>query len=141
MARTIRPPPAPTRKHPAPAAERSSPSSARRVTHWCIRPTCSMRRTRASPWIAKGMPILRGRRLIYSTYLGGTLDESVNAIAVDQTGNAYIAGETYSSNFPVKNAFQPVKPGYLLINASLGSGFVAKLNPGGNALVYSSFLG
>lgn len=82
-----------------------------------------------------------GSALIYSTYLGGTLDDSVNAIAVDQSGNAYLAGETYSSNFPVKNAFQPVKAGRRLINSSLGSGFVTKLMPSGSALAYSSFLG
>ncbi len=50
-----------------------------------------------------------GTALAFSTYLGGSMDDSANAIAVDTQGSAYVAGETYSSNFPVKNAFQPTK--------------------------------
>ena len=42
---------------------------------------------------------------LYSTYLGGSGDEQGNAIAVDSSGKAYIAGETYSSGFPTKNAY------------------------------------
>jgi hypothetical protein len=82
-----------------------------------------------------------GTTLVFSTYLGGSLDDSANAIAVDAKGSAYVAGETYSANFPVKNAFQPTKAGYLLANSSVGSAFVTKLAPTGDALVYSSFLG
>jgi hypothetical protein len=82
-----------------------------------------------------------GTRLLYATRLGGSLDDSVNAIAVDGRGNAYVAGETYSSNFPSKGGFQPVKAGARLINSSVGSAFVAKIAPAGNALIYSSFLG
>jgi hypothetical protein len=82
-----------------------------------------------------------GNALVFSTYLGGALDDSVNAIAVDQTGGAYVAGETYSSNFPVKNAFQPVKAGHLLTNASTGNAFVARFFPAGDDIAYSSFLG
>jgi hypothetical protein len=82
-----------------------------------------------------------GSRLIYSTRLGGTLDDSINAIAIDAAGNAYVAGETYSADFPVKSAFQPIKAGSHLINSSTGSAFVAKLTTNGNALVYASFLG
>ena len=82
-----------------------------------------------------------GSALLYSTLLGGVLDDAVNAIAVDPAGHAYIGGETYSSNFPVKDAFQSSKAGYFLVNSSAGSGFVAKLAPAGNALVYSTYLG
>ena len=82
-----------------------------------------------------------GSRLIYSTRLGGVLDDTVNAIAVDDGGNAYVAGETYSSDFPVKGAFQMTKAGMQLINSSTGSAFVAKVAPSGSALAYSSFLG
>jgi hypothetical protein len=82
-----------------------------------------------------------GSWLVYSTYLGGSLDEVVNAIAVDAAGNAYVAGETYSPNFPVRNAFQPAKSGSHLVNSSLGNAFVAKINAAGDALVYASFLG
>jgi hypothetical protein len=82
-----------------------------------------------------------GSRLIYATRLGGALDDAINAVAIDGAGNAYVAGETYSSDFPVKGAFQAIKAGAHLINSSTGSAFVAKLLPGGNALAYSSFLG
>jgi hypothetical protein len=82
-----------------------------------------------------------GTALVFSTYLGGSLDDSANAIAVDAKGSAYAAGETYSANFPVQNAFQPAKAGYLLTNSSLGNAFVAKLLPTGDGLAYSSFLG
>ena len=82
-----------------------------------------------------------GARLVYSTLLGGALDDAVNAIAIDAGGNAYVAGETYSSDFPSKGGFQPVKAGARLINSSVGNAFVAKVAPLGNALVYSSFLG
>jgi len=82
-----------------------------------------------------------GSRLVYATRLGGNLDDAINAIAVDDVGAAYVAGETYSADFPVKAAFQPVKAGARLINSSTGSAFVAKLSASGSALVYSSFLG
>jgi hypothetical protein len=82
-----------------------------------------------------------GSQLVYSTLLGGVLDDSVNAIAVDGTGNAYVAGETYSADFPVKDGFQMQKAGNRLINASVGNAFVAKLSASGRSLVYSSFIG
>ena len=42
-----------------------------------------------------------GTQLIYSTYLGGSLDDAGAAIAIDAAGNAYVAGTTLSTNFPV----------------------------------------
>jgi hypothetical protein len=74
-----------------------------------------------------------GTRLLYSTLLGGVLDDAM--------GYAYVAGETYSSDFPSKGGFQPLKAGSRLINSSVGNAFIAKLAPTGNALIYSSFLG
>src|SRR5208337_3994521 len=45
--------------------------------------------------------------LVYSTYLGGSLEDEANAIAVDNSGDAYVAGLTVSSDFPVTaGAFQ-----------------------------------
>ena len=82
-----------------------------------------------------------GTRIVYSTYLGGVLDDTINAIAVDAAGNAYVAGETYSSDFPSLNGFQPAKSGFRLVNSSLGNAFVAKIDATGTALRYSSFLG
>jgi hypothetical protein len=75
-----------------------------------------------------------GAPLAYLTCIGGKNSDYGAAIAVDSTGNAYITGNTYSSDFPTKNPFQPVSGG----NADA---FVAKVNPTGSALVYSTYLG
>jgi len=80
-----------------------------------------------------------GSRLVYSTYLGGSNKDSATGIAVGGSGNAYITGWTSSSDFPVtQGAFQTSNhaPG-----AWYGNAFVAKLNPAGTALVYSTYLG
>ncbi|MBI4465461.1 MAG: SBBP repeat-containing protein [Acidobacteria bacterium] len=75
-----------------------------------------------------------GSALIFSTYLGGTGGEFGNGIALDSSGNAYVAGSTDSGNFPTSpTAFQ----------RALGilDAFVAKLNPTGTTLLYSTYLG
>ncbi|MDQ6666060.1 MAG: SBBP repeat-containing protein, partial [Acidobacteriota bacterium] len=75
-----------------------------------------------------------GNTLLYSTYLGGSDYDSGNAIAVDASGSAYVTGDTSSINFPVIGAFQTSKAGQQ-------DAFVAKLNPAGAALSYSTYLG
>jgi uncharacterized repeat protein (TIGR01451 family) len=61
-----------------------------------------------------------GSALIYSSYLGGSGDDAATALAIDQTGDAYLAGHTSSANFPVtQHAFQPVMHG-------TGDAFVTK---------------
>jgi Beta-propeller repeat len=75
-----------------------------------------------------------GARLIYSTYLGGSAFDHAIGVQVDESGNAYIAGITRSTNFPVKNAWQPTLAG-------ISNGFVAKLSPSGSELVFSTYLG
>jgi hypothetical protein len=75
--------------------------------------------------------------ITYSTYLGGGSSDSINAIAVDAAGNAYLAGTTSSFNFPTTpGSVQPVFPGIYETVA-----FVAKLNPSGSRLIYTTFLG
>ena len=80
-----------------------------------------------------------GSFLVYSTYLGGSANDHGNGIALDAAGDAYIAGQTFSSNFPVtRGAFQTKCGGG---SCSKGDGFVTELNPEGSALVYSTYLG
>src|SRR5208337_2004038 len=76
-----------------------------------------------------------GSALVYSTYLGGTSSDSGAGIAVDSTGNAYVTGGTYSTDFPTVNPLQPSSGG------GFGDAFVAKINSIGSALVYSTYLG
>jgi hypothetical protein len=75
-----------------------------------------------------------GSALVYSTYLGGKSDDYYGVIAVDAVGTAYLTGGTSSTDFPTVNAIQPANGGGY-------STFVAKINPIGSALVYSTYLG
>ncbi len=75
-----------------------------------------------------------GSALVYSTYLGGDDNDDALNIAVDASGNAYVGGSTYSTNFPTANAVQSTKSGIF-------DAFVTKLNAAGNALVFSTYLG
>jgi hypothetical protein len=79
-----------------------------------------------------------GSALVYSTYLGGSYFDIANAIAVDGSGDAYVAGETGSSDFPTKN---PVQATNLAASGGGDNGFIAEFNPAGSALVYSTYLG
>ena len=74
-------------------------------------------------------------QLVYSTYFGGNSEDSGNGIAVSPDGNVFVTGKTVSTDFPVSiNAFQTTPGG-------LSDAFVAKLNPEGSALIYSTYLG
>ena len=75
-----------------------------------------------------------GTMLVYSTYLGGSSGDGGLGIEVDSTGNAYVTGSTFSDDFPTANPIQAVPHGH-------SEAFVAKLNPTGNGLVYSTYLG
>jgi hypothetical protein len=79
-------------------------------------------------------PLIIDPVLVYSTYLDGDLGEFARAIAVDASGNAYVVGDTSSTNFPTANPLQPALAG-------IADAFVVKLNAAGSALVYSTYLG
>ncbi len=74
--------------------------------------------------------------LTYFTFLGGTKADSASGVAVDASGNAYITGTTVSTDFPTTaSIFQPAYGG------GNADSFVAKLDPAGTTLLYSSYLG
>jgi hypothetical protein len=75
-----------------------------------------------------------GGALIFCTYLGGSGDDRAFGVAVDSSNNIYLTGWTSSGNFPVRNPIQS-KP------SGSRDAFIAKLNPAGSALVYSTYLG
>lgn len=85
-----------------------------------------------------------GTGLVYSTYLGGGDFDWANSIAVDASGNAYVAGYTFSLNFPTTpGAFRflpPVKDSCAGGNSGGGSGFVTKLNSTGTLPIYSTYI-
>ncbi|HUO04815.1 MAG TPA: SBBP repeat-containing protein [Candidatus Binataceae bacterium] len=83
----------------------------------------------------RSKPLIIDPVLAYSTFLGGDDFDSGNAIAVNSAGNAFVAGETDSDNFPTTpGAFDTTQPDFR-------SAFVTELNPSGSALVYSTYLG
>lgn len=76
-----------------------------------------------------GSPTVR-----FSTYFGGSGSDIGNAIALDSSGNVYVAGTTDSTDMPVKNALYPT-------NAGGDDGFLLKLNSTGTLLHYATYFG
>jgi FIMAH domain-containing protein/beta-propeller repeat-containing protein len=77
-----------------------------------------------------------GATLLFSTYLGGSGDDTAEGMAIDGAGNVYITGRTTSHDFPTT-------PG--AYNRTFNGGatdlYVAKLDPTGSSLVYSTYIG
>jgi hypothetical protein len=85
-------------------------------------------------WDAFVVKLTPAGALSYSTYLGGNgLDEG-HGIAVDSFGDAFVAGFTASTNFPLQSPIQNK-------NKGIYNSFVTELSPTGNSLVYSTYLG
>lgn len=89
----------------------------------------------------RSKPVTIDPVLSYSTYLGGGYTDEGYAIAVDSAGAAYITGQTNSPYFPTKGSIQGPNQGSPNPQSLTYDAFVTKLNPAGNALVYSTYLG
>lgn len=87
---------------------------------------------RKDGFVAKVAP--QGSSLVYSTFFGGSNIDSLQAVIIDDDGAVFLAGGTYSPNFPRKAAFQKALGGKI-------DAYVAKLSAAGNSLIYSSYLG
>lgn len=83
-------------------------------------------------FVAKLSP--NGQTLQWATFFGGTGADRVNAMAIDSSRRAIIAGSTSSSNFPVQSALQSSLRGSI-------DGFVARFAAGGAALDFSTYYG
>jgi hypothetical protein len=75
-----------------------------------------------------------GKSLVYSSYMGGSSNDSAGSIAVDGRGTAYFVGSTKSANFPLKNAYQWTRRGSQ-------DAYLAIVDPGGAKLLYATLLG
>ena len=75
-----------------------------------------------------------GNSLVYATFIGGSGNEVGNAVAVDNSGNVYIAGQSTSADLPTVGAYQGTLRG-------TGDAVLIKLNSSGNALLYSTYFG
>jgi hypothetical protein len=82
-----------------------------------------------------------GSALVYSTYLGGSKADSGHGIAVDEAGNAYVAGGTGSNDFPVTQGALQTEYGGGGENNLEGDAFVVKLDPTGTRMLYGTYLG
>jgi len=87
----------------------------------------------------------KGDTLLFLAYLGGSGSDYSRGIALDSEGNAYLAGSTYSDNFPATaNAYQRTQGGGRCGRQdrnACSDAFIAKLNFDGNSLLYSTYLG
>ncbi len=80
----------------------------------------------------RSRPLIIDPVLSYASYLGGSLGEAAQAVAVDGAGNLYVAGTTGSDDFPIVGGYTTQFPG--------ACGFVTKFNPAGTAIVYSTYV-
>jgi hypothetical protein len=88
----------------------------------------------------RSQPLVIDPAILFSTYLGGAggddifTPEAAFSIAVDASGNVYLAGITPSGDFPTVTPYQAA-------NAGTFDAFISKFNPTGTALLYSTYFG
>jgi hypothetical protein len=81
-----------------------------------------------------------GSHLVFSTYLGGTMSEVINGIAIDQERNVYVTGETQSQDFPTTPGVLQEHSGNRTCLELCTDAFVTKLDASGSSLAYSTYL-
>lgn len=90
----------------------------------------------ADAFVAKFRPSAGGdASLVFATYLGGDDADVATSVAVDPDGNVYVAGTTFSSDFPSTKDIHGETPG------PGGQAFVVKLSPTGSVLYSTTFGG
>lgn len=82
-----------------------------------------------------------GGSLVWSSYLGGNSEDTAYGIAVDASENVYVAGKTWSSDFPTPGGFDRSLAGSHAPGALSPDAFVTKVNANGARLAWSSYLG
>jgi len=80
-------------------------------------------------------PLTIDPQLLYSSFYGGTGQDSISEVAVDGSGNAYFTGSTQSPNLVLDNPF------HSSLDSAIDDAFVVKLNPAGTEIVYATYLG
>lgn len=113
------------------------------ITADALHPVCGVKRV--EPQSSCGadaflMILAANGNLEYSTYLGGYADDDGRAIAVDPSGNIYVAGATFSADIETHHALQSTCPVDVTTNACFHDAYVVKLSPGGQEYIFSTYL-
>jgi len=87
----------------------------------------------------RAIPLVIDPVLSYSTLIGGLATDAGRAVALDKSGNVYVAGDTLSSQLSIGNVFQSNYAGGY--PEAGGDAFVAKFDPTGTNLIYLTYLG
>jgi uncharacterized repeat protein (TIGR01451 family) len=82
-----------------------------------------------------------GTALVWSTYLGGALNDKGGGIALDAAGRLWLAGETNSENFPTVNSLQALNKGVKDPYYSAPDAFIARLDLDGAGVKFATYLG
>jgi hypothetical protein len=80
--------------------------------------------------------------VLYASYLGGSQNSYISGVAVNASGQLYVTGYTYTTNFPVtRGALQPANATNANQNTAFADAFVSKISADGTTLIYSTYLG
>jgi hypothetical protein len=78
----------------------------------------------------------------YSTFMGGSESDNINQMIVNKDGYVYLCGFTNSEDFPTDNGLDKTYGGeHYAYPRDQSDGFISKLSPDGQSLIYSSYIG